>query len=65
MMPENRAYYRFSGSLTTPPCGEGVRWILLKTPMTATKEQIEAFEKAVHHNNNRPVQALSERLVVE
>lgn len=65
MMPENRAYYRFSGSLTTPPCGEGVRWILLKTPMTATKEQIEAFEKAVHHNNNRPVQALNGRLVVE
>lgn len=65
MMPENRAYYRFSGSLTTPPCSEGVRWILMKTPMTATKEQIEAFEKAVHHNNNRPVQALNGRLVVE
>ncbi len=65
MMPENRAYYRFSGSLTTPPCSEGVRWILLKTPMTASKEQIEAFEKAVHHNNNRPVQALNGRVVVE
>jgi carbonic anhydrase len=65
MMPENRAYYRFSGSLTTPPCSEGVRWILMKTPMTATKEQIEEFEKAVHHNNNRPVQALNGRLVVE
>jgi carbonic anhydrase len=65
MMPENRAYYRFSGSLTTPPCSEGVRWILLKTPMTASKEQIEEFEKAVHHNNNRPVQALNGRIVVE
>jgi carbonic anhydrase len=65
MMPENRAYYRFSGSLTTPPCSEGVRWILLKTPMTASKEQIEAFEKAVHHQNNRPVQPLNGRVVVE
>jgi carbonic anhydrase len=65
MMPENRAYYRFSGSLTTPPCSEGVRWILLKTPMTASKEQIEDFERAVKHNNNRPVQALNGRIVVE
>lgn len=65
MMPENRDYYRFSGSLTTPPCSEGVRWILMKTPMTASKEQIEAFEKAVHHHNNRPVQPLNGRVVIE
>jgi carbonic anhydrase len=65
MIPENRAYYRFSGSLTTPPCSEGVRWLLMKTPMTASKEQIEAFERAVHHSNNRPVQALNGRVVVE
>jgi carbonic anhydrase len=65
MIPENRAYYRFSGSLTTPPCSEGVRWLLMKTPMTASKEQIEAFEHAVKHHNNRPVQALNGRLVVE
>lgn len=65
MIPESRDYYRFSGSLTTPPCSEGVRWILMKTPMTASKEQIETFEKAVHHHNNRPVQPLNGRLVVE
>lgn len=65
MIPDNRDYYRFSGSLTTPPCTEGVRWLLLKTPMTASKEQIAAFEAVMHHHNNRPVQPLNGRLVVE
>ena len=65
LIPENRAYYRFSGSLTTPPCSEGVRWLLMKTPMTASKAQIEAFERAVKHHNNRPVQALNGRVIVE
>lgn len=65
LMPENRSYYRFSGSLTTPPCTEGVRWVVLKTPMTASKSQIETFEKAIKHKNNRPAQALNGRVVVE
>ena len=65
LIPENRAYYRFSGSLTTPPCSEGVRWLLMKTPMTASKAQIEAFERAVKHHNNRPVQALNGRVIIE
>ncbi|MDP2070911.1 carbonic anhydrase [Methylotenera sp.] len=65
LIPENRGYYRFSGSLTTPPCSEGVRWLLIKTPLTASKEQIEAFKRAVNHDNNRPVQPLNGRLIVE
>ena len=65
LMPENRSYYRFSGSLTAPPCTEGVRWILLKTPMTASKTQIEAFERAMKHHNNRPIQPLNGRVIVE
>lgn len=65
LIPENRGYYRFSGSLTTPPCSEGVRWLLMKSPLTASKEQIEAFKHAVNHDNNRPIQALNGRLIVE
>jgi carbonic anhydrase len=65
LMPENKSYFRFSGSLTTPPCSEGVRWLLMKNPLTASKEQIEAFKKAVHHDNNRPVQALNGRVIIE
>ncbi|ACT48273.1 carbonic anhydrase [Methylotenera mobilis JLW8] len=64
LMPSNQDYYRFSGSLTTPPCTEGVRWILIKTPMTASKEQIEALS-ALTQNNNRPVQPLNGRLIVD
>ncbi|MDI1361969.1 carbonic anhydrase family protein [Methylotenera sp.] len=64
-MPDNKNYYRFSGSLTTPPCSEGVRWLLMKNPITASKEQIDAFKKAVHHSNNRPVQALNGRVIIE
>lgn len=65
LMPDNKTYYRFSGSLTTPPCSEGVRWLLMKNPITASKEQIDAFKKAVHHSNNRPVQALNGRVIIE
>ncbi len=65
LMPINRSYYRFSGSLTTPPCSEGVRWILMKTPMTASKEQIATFEEVMKHHNNRPVQPINGRVVLE
>ena len=65
LMPANHSYYRFSGSLTTPPCSEGVRWIVMKIPMTASKSQIEAFASVVHQHNNRPVQPLNGRVVVE
>lgn len=65
LLPDNRAYYRFSGSLTTPPCSEGVRWLLLKSPISVSKAQIKAFEQAVHHPNNRPVQPLNGRIVLE
>ncbi len=65
LIPQNRTYYRFSGSLTTPPCSEGVRWILMKTPMTASKSQIELFKQAIHHDNSRPVQPLNGRPVLE
>lgn len=65
MLPAKRSYYRFSGSLTTPPCSEGVTWLMLKNPMTASKAQIEAFRKAVKGHNNRPVQPLNGRVVLE
>jgi len=65
LTPKNSGYYRFSGSLTTPPCSEGVSWVVMKMPMTASKEQIEAFKNVMHHDNNRPLQALNGRMVVE
>ena len=64
-MPKTMDYYRFSGSLTTPPCSEGVRWLVLKSPVSASKTQIEAFEHAIGHHNNRPVQPLNGRVIID
>ena len=65
LLPKNRAYYRFNGSLTTPPCSEGVMWLVMKTPVNTGKEQVEAFAHTLHHPNNRPVQAVNARPVLK
>ncbi|RLM27523.1 carbonic anhydrase [Brenneria alni] len=57
-------YYRFSGSLTTPPCSEGVRWLVLDKPATISAAQIARFTAAIHHANNRPVQPLNGRVII-
>ncbi len=65
ILPANHDYYRFNGSLTTPPCSEGVRWLVMKEPVSASKEQIAAFVGTLSHPNNRPVQALNARAVMQ
>jgi carbonic anhydrase len=63
LLPTNRASYRYDGSLTTPPCSEGVRWIVMTTPIQLSAEQIKAFT-AIIHDNNRPTQPLNGRPVL-
>ncbi|MCL2657278.1 MAG: carbonic anhydrase [Betaproteobacteria bacterium] len=65
LLPKSLAYYRFSGSLTTPPCTEGVRWLVLKEATHISKEQVAQFAAVVHQRNNRPVQPLHGRVIVE
>ncbi len=65
LLPENHDYYYFNGSLTTPPCTEGVHWFVMKNYATASKEQIEKFKHIMHHPNNRPVQPLNARKVIQ
>lgn len=65
LLPEQRDYFRFNGSLTTPPCTEGVRWFVLKTPATASAEQLAAMKTAIGQDNNRPVQPLNARVVLK
>ena len=65
LLPESRDYYRFSGSLTTPPCSEGVRWLVMKQPVEVSQAQIDAFKAVMHHPNNRPVQPLNGRVVLQ
>ena len=62
LLPATLAYYAFEGSLTTPPCSEGVAWQVLKTPATLSAAQIEAFRK-IFPMNARPVQPLNGRKV--
>jgi carbonic anhydrase len=65
LMPMDVDYYRFNGSLTTPPCSEGVVWAVFKKQVTASKAQIEALSKVVGHPNNRPVQPINARLITQ
>ena len=62
---KNLDYYRFNGSLTTPPCTEGVRWVVLKDIQQASNQQIQAFSSLMGHANNRPIQAQNARLILE
>ena len=65
LMPKNKDYYRFKGSLTTPPCSEGVDWIVFKTPQSVSKEQVNAFFNTFGFPNNRPVQPANKREIQE
>ncbi len=65
LLPEDKDYYRFNGSFTTPPCTEGVYWHVLKKPLTASKAQIEKFLKVMHHPNNRNIQDVDARIIVD
>ena len=60
LLPSARSSYRYDGSLTTPPCSEGVKWFVLTTPIELSEAQIAAFT-AIVNGNNRPVQPLNER----
>jgi carbonic anhydrase len=62
LLPGDLRSWRYLGSLTTPPCTEGVQWIVLQTPITLDKGQIDAF-RAIFPHNNRPVQPLHGRNV--
>lgn len=60
LLPKQTSYFTYQGSLTTPPCTEGVTWYVLRTPATASAEQIAAFGKR-YSNDARPVQPLDGR----
>jgi len=62
LLPAAHGYYTFMGSLTTPPCSEGVTWFVLKTPAAVSAAQVEAFSK-IYPLNARPTQPLGSRIV--
>ncbi len=64
LLPAKRNYLTYLGSLTTPPCTEGVLWLILKTPLQVSKEQLSSFG-TVYKNNVRPVQPVNNRVIKE
>lgn len=64
ILPEQRDYYAYMGSLTTPPCTEGVLWLVLKQPMELSREQIDVFSR-FYASNARPIQATHNRIIKE
>lgn len=64
ILPASLKYYGFNGSLTTPPCSEGVAWHVVEKPIELSKAQINAFKK-IFKSNARPVQPLNGRIIEE
>ena len=60
LLPKEKEYFTYMGSLTTPPCSENVRWIVLQSPIQMSEGQIAEIQK-IMHKNNRPVQKLHDR----
>lgn len=61
-LPDHNYAYHYLGSLTTPPCSEGVQWLVLQQPIVLTKDQIAEFSKRIGPNN-RPTQQVNDRTV--
>ncbi|MFE4106270.1 carbonic anhydrase [Almyronema epifaneia] len=62
LLPDSIAYFSYSGSLTTPPCSEGVRWNVMREPVQVSEAQIAAFE-ALYPVNARPIQSTNGRII--
>ena len=65
LLPAVQTTYRYSGSLTTPPCSEGVHWNLMTSPVELSSAQLEALTSLFEGGNNRPVQPLNDRPLTE
>jgi carbonic anhydrase len=65
LLPADKTFFTYAGSLTTPPCTEGITWYVLKTPIEMSPAQIDAYTKLEHlGHTNRPIQSLGGRAVL-
>lgn len=65
LMPKNMSFFHYDGSLTTPPCTEGVSWFIFKQPLEISKDQIKKFQQTIKESNNRPIQPLNGRKITK
>jgi len=64
ILPADRGYFTYMGSLTTPPCSENVLWLVLRNPIYVSDEQVKNFDR-MYPMNARPLQPKGDRLVKE
>lgn len=72
LLPSSTGYYTYSGSLTTPPCSEGVRWLVLRRPVQVSEETVDRFRHLIGEfegyegfdRNNRPVRPSNGRVIL-
>ena len=64
LFPADRSYFRYMGSVTTPPCSETVTWLVFRTPIEASSDQIERYA-AVFPMDARPLQPTNRRVILE
>lgn len=64
LLPQNKDHFTYTGSLTMPPCTEGVRWIVMKNPITASDKQMKKL-KQIMGANSRPIQPLNSRMITK
>ena len=64
LLPADRTYFTYMGSLTEPPCAEGVTWIVMKTPVLVSAQQAHSFGQ-IYNNNVRPLQIKGDRIIKE
>jgi carbonic anhydrase len=62
-LPATNVALYYTGSFTTPPCTDDVEWLVFRTPIAASAEQLETFAARLNHNN-RPIQPTNERPIV-
>ncbi len=64
LLPRSEGFFRYNGSLTTPPCTEGVRWYVMQEAVPASEAQLKRLHE-VMKDNARPVQPLGARRILE
>ena len=64
LLPDDKRYYTYMGSMTTPPCSEGVLWMVMKQPVPVSPEQVAIFSR-LYPMNARPIQQADGRLIKE
>lgn len=62
LLPKDKWTFRYNGSLTTPPCSQSVKWIVMEQPIEVSKVQIDAY-RAIFPDDHRPVQDIKGRVV--